>query len=429
MNSISSSNHAIGQPLKLEQVGTLLVAEDDAFTRAVLQEILAADNYHVIEAVDGRDALSKATSASVVDVIISDINMPKMSGLELIRTLKQQGLQIPVIILTGNNDVTMAAEALRAGACGYLMKDENIEETVVFSVRQILEKERLHKENVALNKKLADVEGQRDKLEQEIVGWQSRGEQWRQFVLETERRATFAFLISGWVHRAHVQLENTVCLAAQLLQEGRQILVDFERNAMNHKELQNLLLLVWQAGLEINLASEPLGTQIATIIDLAETPFTSPPTSFGLHAFFKKIMPFLDPSLKRAHLSLEWHCALDVEVNLAQGPFFHMIMQFVMYSLKNKDTRETYYPIQINCTMKEGHLTILYQDANLSISSEQMAKSCKGLSEGNVLPDMGIELFVAHYMATHFLKGRLSCERVMKINQGTLFRFSLLLIS
>lgn len=72
----------------------IMVAEDDAATRRLMQAVLSRAGYHVIPAVDGLDALEKLDSHHV-DLIVLDIMMPKMDGIEFTKTLREGGAELP----------------------------------------------------------------------------------------------------------------------------------------------------------------------------------------------------------------------------------------------------------------------------------------------------------------------------------------------
>jgi two-component system, sensor histidine kinase and response regulator len=133
----------------------ILVVDDDPLVREMLQEILTASGYRAETAEDGRAALDRMDAGEPADLILSDMNMPRVDGLSLIRTLRDRKEDVPVIILTGNEEISVALEALNSGANDYLLKDENIGETVLLSVQKVLEKERLERENQRLLNDLA----------------------------------------------------------------------------------------------------------------------------------------------------------------------------------------------------------------------------------------------------------------------------------
>jgi CheY-like chemotaxis protein len=115
----------------------VLVVDDDPFIREVMTAVLEGGSYDVVSAENGRQALEVFNAGGVaIGLIISDMNMPEMGGMELIAKIRQAGSDVPVIILTGSNDVS----SMNSGADDYLLKDENIQDTVIPMVEKVLEK-------------------------------------------------------------------------------------------------------------------------------------------------------------------------------------------------------------------------------------------------------------------------------------------------
>ncbi len=142
----------------------ILVVDDDSFVRDMLQEILLAGHHLVSTAVNGLDALRQLTPGSGIGLIISDMDMPGMSGLELLHTLRESGNAIPVIILTGNQEIRVAIEALKKGANDYILKDENINDTVAIAIGHVMEMHRLKMENLRLLEDLARKNSELERL-------------------------------------------------------------------------------------------------------------------------------------------------------------------------------------------------------------------------------------------------------------------------
>ena len=101
--------------------GRILVVEDDAALAAMYSRVLGAHGYDVALANDGASALALA-SQTAFDVVISDIGMPRMDGVELLRQLRQQDPWVPVILLTGQPAVETAQTAIELQAFRYLVK-------------------------------------------------------------------------------------------------------------------------------------------------------------------------------------------------------------------------------------------------------------------------------------------------------------------
>jgi len=100
----------------------LLVVEDDARLARSLSRLLAED-HHVVElAATGRDGLDLAAAAEGLDVLILDIGLPDIDGLQVCRTLRAEGLTLPILMLTARDAVGDRVAGLDAGADDYLVK-------------------------------------------------------------------------------------------------------------------------------------------------------------------------------------------------------------------------------------------------------------------------------------------------------------------
>lgn len=128
----------------------ILVVDDDQLVRDLLAAILSSCRHEVVLAESGVEALEKLEVSRDFDLLLSDVNMPGMNGLELIRHVRLVDADLPIIILTGNQNIRMAIDALRSGANDYLLKTEDIEHTVVLAVDSVMEKHRLKAENARL---------------------------------------------------------------------------------------------------------------------------------------------------------------------------------------------------------------------------------------------------------------------------------------
>src|SRR5688572_30708194 len=97
----------------------VLVVDDEATTRAGLEKLLRQEGYSVDAASDGLSALALAAERPP-DLVVTDLNMPKMDGLELLGKLREAYRGLPVIVVTASEDVSSAVSAMRAGADDYL---------------------------------------------------------------------------------------------------------------------------------------------------------------------------------------------------------------------------------------------------------------------------------------------------------------------
>jgi len=117
----------------------ILIADDHAIVRRGLKDILreAAEPAMVGEAGNGQEALDKAQNETW-DVVILDITMPDMSGLEVLKKLKQTRPQLPVLMLSMHSGEQYVHSSLKAGASGYLNK-ESAPEELLMALHAIME--------------------------------------------------------------------------------------------------------------------------------------------------------------------------------------------------------------------------------------------------------------------------------------------------
>lgn len=104
----------------------LLVVDDELLIRDLLYDHFAAKNYQITTAQSAEDALEILEREGEFDVVLTDLKMPGMGGLELIEHLKSDGGNIPVIIMTGFPSLETAIEALRKRVFDYVIKPFNI---------------------------------------------------------------------------------------------------------------------------------------------------------------------------------------------------------------------------------------------------------------------------------------------------------------
>jgi len=129
-------------------VRRVLVVDDEENLRLVLRTLLRRHGYEVETAESGEDALGMVDSFGP-DVVLTDVRMPKMGGLDLLTTLKAKGNEATVIVMSAYGNMDLALEAMKAGAYDYVQKPFKPDE-VVLALRKAEERELLRRENRAL---------------------------------------------------------------------------------------------------------------------------------------------------------------------------------------------------------------------------------------------------------------------------------------
>jgi two-component system, NtrC family, nitrogen regulation response regulator NtrX len=133
----------------------ILLIEDEEPIRRVLSRILSEENdsYQVTEAIEGKEGLSHL-SKKQFDLVLCDIKMPKMDGIEVLQKANQKGILVPFIMLTGHGNVETAVESMKLGAYDFISKPPDLNRLLT-AVRHAIENKTLKNENLKLKRKVA----------------------------------------------------------------------------------------------------------------------------------------------------------------------------------------------------------------------------------------------------------------------------------
>ena len=133
----------------------ILIIEDEAAIRRVLKKIISEENesYKVEEAEDGLVGIEMMTKSDF-DLVLCDIKMPKMDGVEVLEKLKKIKPEIPVVMISGHGDLDTAVNTMRLGAFDYISKPPDLNR-LLNTVRNALDRKELVVENKLLKKKVS----------------------------------------------------------------------------------------------------------------------------------------------------------------------------------------------------------------------------------------------------------------------------------
>ncbi|MFO0568777.1 MAG: response regulator [Polyangiaceae bacterium] len=137
----------------LDERPRVLVVDDEKFIRDILADFLGMEGYVVRTAEDGSAAVQELSRANY-DIVISDLKMPRMGGLELLKELSHAHPDTIAVIMTGFGTVETAIDAMKRGAYDYILKPFKVEE-IIHIVQRGLEKRRLTAENLRLREALS----------------------------------------------------------------------------------------------------------------------------------------------------------------------------------------------------------------------------------------------------------------------------------
>ncbi|NOQ76636.1 MAG: response regulator, partial [Methylococcaceae bacterium] len=131
---------------------SILVVDDEAKMRRLLEIMLTQMGYVVYQAADGQEALDFLNNQAV-DLVITDLRMPKIDGIELLRQLRERNNEVSVIVVTAYGTVETAVDTMKYGACDYIVRPFELE-AVEASVKRALKLSKVQRENRFLRQEI-----------------------------------------------------------------------------------------------------------------------------------------------------------------------------------------------------------------------------------------------------------------------------------
>src|SRR6266480_819043 len=137
-------------------MSNILIIDDEKAIRKTLSEILSYEGYKIDEAADGEEGLKKLREKEF-DVVLCDIKMPKIDGIEFWEKSKDINGDTPIIIISGHGNIETAVEAVKKGAFDYISKPPDLNRLLI-TLRNAMDKNTLVAETKILKRKVSKVE-------------------------------------------------------------------------------------------------------------------------------------------------------------------------------------------------------------------------------------------------------------------------------
>lgn len=134
----------------------ILIIDDEKAIRKTLSEILSFEGYKIVEAADGEEGL-KAFKSRTFDVVLCDIKMPKLDGIEFLQKASEINPDTPIIMISGHGNIETAVEAVKKGAYDYISKPPDLNRLLI-TIRNAMDKSSLVTETKVLKRKVSGVQ-------------------------------------------------------------------------------------------------------------------------------------------------------------------------------------------------------------------------------------------------------------------------------
>lgn len=134
----------------------LLIIDDEKAIRKTLTEILSFEGYKIEEASDGEEGLRKFKEKTY-DVVLCDIKMPKLDGIEFLQKAGEFNPDVPIIMISGHGNIETAVEAVKKGAYDYISKPPDLNRLLI-TIRNAMDRSSLVTETKVLKRRVSKVQ-------------------------------------------------------------------------------------------------------------------------------------------------------------------------------------------------------------------------------------------------------------------------------
>ena len=251
-------------------VANILIVEDDASARTTLAAILEDEGHRVLTCQNGEEEVEQVSAGSAmdeIDIVVSDLRLPDISGMDILRATKDRRPEALFILMSGHATLETAVEAVNQGAFSYLVKPLDID-SLISTIRNAMDQRRLRSENRELLEKL---QRSNEELEQKNRDLEEAGlAKMRILSTASHELKTPLTSIVGYIDRMLLQRETV----GELNDRQERYLETVKKNSYRLKALVDDLLdisRIESGGIALALAAVDVGSELEDAVRSVQT--------------------------------------------------------------------------------------------------------------------------------------------------------------
>lgn len=330
---------------------TLLYVEDDEFSREELESYLKrrVPNVHVASnGEEGYELYKKYRP----DIIITDIMMPKMTGIEMAHLIRQEDKTTKIIITSAYSDNTNLDNAVSEGIDTFLTKP--IDLTQLYCTLKITI------DNVLLKRKNLKTKNELSEAQLQLV--------------ENDKMANLGELVAGVTHEINTPLGISVSSISHLLDLSKNIKKEYESDTMTQESFESFLNSCEELSKMTYLNLDKATELIKSFKQIAVDQTSERVREFRIKEYISEIVFSLHYLIKKTNISINVVCEEDVLLNSYPGFFSQVFTNLITNSLKHGFEQKQEGKITIEINKIDENLELIYSDNGKGISQENQKK-------------------------------------------------------
>lgn len=345
----------------------ILVIDDEVFVRDSIIGFLEDFEYQVFEGINGRDGLEKF-EIHQPDMVLCDLRMPEMDGLEVLANITEKTRDVPVIIVSGAGNIADTVEALRLGAWDYIIKPIQDMNVLDLAMKRAFERKRLIQEKAQYQK---DLENANKELNISLETLKQTRDQ----LVQSEKMAALGGLVAGVAHEINTPVGVGVTAASFLDVKTREFTSLYESGNLKRSELEEYLQVVKEVSNSILINMERAAELISGFKQVAVDQSSESKRRFNLSDYINETLLSLRPRYKKTGHTIHVDCDPDIELDSFPGAISQILNNLIMNSLIHgfKDMEKGNVDLEIFA--KEGTITFIYRDNGCGMDKDQKEKA------------------------------------------------------
>lgn len=390
----------------------ILIIDDESYIRESIKHFFEDYGYNVIEADGGKQGL-KVFEKIKPDIVLCDLLMPGMNGLEVLGIITKRCPGTPIIIISGTGNIADTVEALRLGAWDYIMKPIQDMNVLYHAVTKGLERAAFIREREQYQK---DLENANTELKNslEIL------EKTRDKLVQAEKMSALVELVAGVAHEINTPVGIGVTGSSFLHEKTRKIRKIYDSGELKRSELESYLHTMEELSLSILINMEKAGDLISSFKQIAVDQSTETKREFNLKKYIEGILLSLRPSHEGKDHDIEIICPENINIYSYPGAYSSIITNLVINSLVHGFKNIKKGKISFNITRKKNMLRLVYKDDGNGMTKEQVSKIFNPFyTTTRGKGGTGLGMSIVFNLITQTLKGTIICKSTL--GQGAVF--------
>ncbi|MCF6282637.1 MAG: response regulator [Candidatus Polarisedimenticolaceae bacterium] len=376
-----------------KNMATILIVDDEPEIREILQTILSR-KYQTVDTAENGIVALKMVAIKDYDLIVVDLNMPKMPGQALVSAIREQGdHRTAIIILTGHGTFKEAHDLLEDAAISDFLNKPTDRAELLFSIERALREQQLTHELERL------VNQRTEELHQSQA-----------MLIQTEKMASLGRLVAGVAHEVNTPISTALLSISHMEESEHSFSKSLNSGGITKKALGTLLESIRETAHESKNALGEANRLILSFKQLAVDQTTESRRSFNLHKLIKSIFSTLQiDNIDGIKTTIT--CSDEITLDSFPGPLGQVLSNLVENSLLHGFEGRMLGAISIHASKEGEHVTIQYKDDGVGMAATTVNKifdpffTTKINQGGN-----GIGMSITFNLVTGILGGTIECQ-------------------